>query len=355
METPDPTPARTPVLPASSSIQHLLHADLPEMDFVLPGLLSGTVGAVIGPGGVGKSFWSMQVAISMATGVDLVGLKPACGSVLYLSGEDPERVHAQRLRDIISCAPCNVNLEALDLRVLPGQLNIMDQQAFEEVLSAAKGTRLVVLDTLTRFHLLDENNSGDMKLLIGQLEQLAKLSGAAVIYLHHTSKAAVTGGYGAAQQAARGSSVLTDNARWSCFVATMTEVEARTFQVPVEKRERYVRWNINKQNYGASRPDVWFQRNACGVLVTHSDFAKIRVPFDELPRLPTDRGGRPLTHVVARRTSAQKPPVEPSAESILMTGITSQSSNAEREAHAAALAEANSQLSSARGAFDSKW
>ena len=35
----------------------------PEFDFVLPGMLAGTVGSLVSPGGVGKSFLALQLAL----------------------------------------------------------------------------------------------------------------------------------------------------------------------------------------------------------------------------------------------------------------------------------------------------
>jgi RecA-family ATPase len=125
----------------------------------------------------------------------------------------------------------------------------------------------VVLDTLTRFHKLDENSAQDMGRLLSQLERLAAESGASVLFLHHTSKSAVVNGQATLQQAARGSSVLVDNARWSAFLAPMTEQDARSFGVPAAERANYVRWNISKQNYGAPLADIWYRRDEGGVLV----------------------------------------------------------------------------------------
>lgn len=75
----------------------------PELDFIWPGFLAGTVGALVAPGATGKSFFALEAAMSIACSVaggDLVGLAPAhTGRVVYLAGEDPQpalvrRVHA---------------------------------------------------------------------------------------------------------------------------------------------------------------------------------------------------------------------------------------------------------------------
>lgn len=75
----------------------------PVLDFIWPGFLAGTVGALVAPGATGKSFWALEAAMSIACSVaggDLVGLAPAhTGRVVYLAGEDPppalvRRIHA---------------------------------------------------------------------------------------------------------------------------------------------------------------------------------------------------------------------------------------------------------------------
>lgn len=52
----------------------------PELDFIWPGFLTGTAGALVAPGENGKSFWALEATMSIACGVAsryLVGLAPA--------------------------------------------------------------------------------------------------------------------------------------------------------------------------------------------------------------------------------------------------------------------------------------
>lgn len=39
----------------------------PPLDFVMPGLVKGTVGSIVSPGGVGKSWFVLEAATSIAT------------------------------------------------------------------------------------------------------------------------------------------------------------------------------------------------------------------------------------------------------------------------------------------------
>lgn len=190
----------------------------PELDFIWPGFLAGTVGALVAPGATGKSFFALEAAMSIACSVaggDLVGLAPAhTGRVVYLAGEDPQpalvrRVHAigqhlnQSAREAIA--------ENLMLEPIMGKrLNVMDEAHLRRVIDYSAGARLIVLDTLSRIHSLDENSNGDMAHLVSVLEHIAATTGAAVLYLHHVNKGSARDGQTDQQQAARGASALID-------------------------------------------------------------------------------------------------------------------------------------------------
>jgi hypothetical protein len=77
----------------SLDIMTAFENDPPELDFVLPGYLTGTVGALVAPGATGKSFFALEAAMSIACSVaggDLLGLQPPrSGRVVYLAGEEP--------------------------------------------------------------------------------------------------------------------------------------------------------------------------------------------------------------------------------------------------------------------------
>ena len=279
-------------LPDSVNLKAVLGKPPTPLEYVLPGFVRGTVGALVSPGGVGKSYWALGVAVAMSAGskgADLTGLKPAEGRVLMLSKEDPMAALEQRVHAMAKVLPKSVNYTGVDYRSCIGMdIDVMDAGWFDVLREAAKGARLVILDTLTRFHKLDENSAQDMNALLAQLERLAAESGASILFLHHTSKAAVVNGQATLQQAARGSSVLVDNARWSAFLAVMTEQEARGFDVPPAERLNYVRWNISKQNYGPAIADIWYHREEGGVLVpvTFSQ-KKAAMPLEAAP-IPKD-------------------------------------------------------------------
>lgn len=184
----------------------------PELDFIWPGFVKGTVGALVAPGATGKSFWALEATMSIACAVaggDLLGLSPAAsGRVVYLAGEDPLSVLVRRVHAIGRHLPGparEVIAENLVIEPIIGKrLNVMDDRHLAEVTDFCKGARLIVLDTLSRIHCLDENSNGDMARLVGTLENLATATGASVLYLHHVSKGSAREGLTDQQQAARG-------------------------------------------------------------------------------------------------------------------------------------------------------
>lgn len=254
------------------------------LDFVLPGLLAGTVGAIVSPGGAGKSMLALELAAFITSGYDISGFGNGeifpNGQVAFLAAEDPpsaieHRMHAlgQHItQSITDETERELTLEliamGLEIQSLLGcQIDIERPDWAQFVESMAANRRLLFIDTLRRFHVSDENDSGAMAIVLSILEGIAKRTGCAIVFLHHASKAAALNGQGDLQQASRGSSVLVDNVRWQMFVAGMSENEARTKNVDAEMRRFHVRCGVSKQNYGAPTPDTWLKRIDGGVLV----------------------------------------------------------------------------------------
>jgi hypothetical protein len=246
----------------------------PPLDFVLPGLVRGTVGAIVSPGGTGKSMLALEIAILVASGFDLSGIAGEktfpVGKVVFLAAEDPEVAILQRLHALGKMLPDDVRVklsENLIIEPLLGKLpNVMNQKWFDAIKRVSEGSRLLILDTLRRFHISDENDSGEMSQVIGQLEAISAPNDCATIFAHHSSKSAALTGQGDQQQASRGSSVLVDNIRWQMYLAGMTKDEASKFKIAEERRGYFVRTGVSKQNYGSPTQELWLLRVDGGVL-----------------------------------------------------------------------------------------
>ena len=273
----------------SIDIRDCFEREPAAIDFILPGMIHGTVGALISPGGHGKSFLAMQLAIQIASGADVLGWKQILktGKVAYLAGEDPDVALHDRLHNLgkyLTLCEREEVIENLSVHPLVGDPNLPDLLApplEHRLFDVAQGKRLVIIDTLRRFHSGNENDSGEMSKVITALERIARASGASMLFLHHSSKSAAMGGTVDEQQSSRGSSVLVDNVRWQGFLSTMTKNEAKDLDVDPGCRRSFVRFGISKQNYGCGFEDSWFTRATGGVLRAHN-FKDCRTPAKEI-------------------------------------------------------------------------
>lgn len=252
----------------------------PPQDFIWPGFLAGTVGALVAPGSTGKSMLALQLACAVASDqpqANTAGLNiNRHGPVLYLNLEDPpdeinRRLYSLGTRfDLVTRESIAAGLHLSARQGVPTDL--MDNKFHRALMQAAEGKRLVILDTLSRAHGLDENDNGAMARLVARIETIVRQQGCAVLYLHHTSKAAALAGQGNMQQAARGASALIDNARWCGNLVKMAEQEAKDLtdrmdgQPIGERRGFFVRYEIGKQNYGQVESAQWYQRTHGGIL-----------------------------------------------------------------------------------------
>jgi len=296
--------AEKPGLTKRLDIAKALTTVPPPRDFALPCLRIGTVGGLVSPGGAGKSMLALQLSLMLASGIDTFGgllrrngwENVKSGPVTYASFEDGEDDAASRLHTIwqalghagtkeaLERAARNLSVETLTGVKPP---NLLDGGDWSQWLDfACKGKRLVVIDTLRTAHLEDENDASAMSVLLATMQGAALRNGCSVLFLHHTSKAAALGGQGTAQQAARGSSVITDNARGQFFLLGMSEDESRIgggvfdrsapnwSKTPLSEtdtegsplRFKYARFGVAKSNYAAPWPEVWLRRDDRGVL-----------------------------------------------------------------------------------------
>lgn len=259
----------------------------PTLDLVLPGLPVGTVGNLVAPGATGKTQFLLQLAVSRCLGLSaLGGLFPAAQpeNVFFLAAEEQEIVMRQRLHDVTDSLveaglfPSRTRAEVveelsqrLQLFPLTGQdVCILSDGGYTEVLARiaklAQGSRLVIADPLRRFHDGDENDSGAMTQLVQGFERIAMLTKGAVLLAHHTNKAATLSGQGETQQAARGSSALTDGVRWQANLTGMPVKTATELGLSADEAKFLVRFDISKSNYGPPQAPTWLRRLPGGVL-----------------------------------------------------------------------------------------
>jgi RecA-family ATPase len=280
------------------NISYMLNNPPPPIDFVLPGLTAGSVGTLIGPGGMGKTMLELQVAVLLATGLGQYdplfgpatfdGLPMVPQKVVLVVAEEHVNVLWHRVHAIV---------RSLDQRhVLPEDLSwpefeqLLDQnlsmyplagarrvnlltsdlapsEDAHELAALSQGARLLIVDPLRQLHLEDENQSASMSPMMSVIKQLAQQTGAAVLVAHHSSRAAGLQGYGDTADAGRGSTALKDDARWQINLLPPTREVLDAYGLPANQASAHVVLADAKNNYDSKRAPVLLRRTAGGVLV----------------------------------------------------------------------------------------
>ena len=157
----------------------------------MPGLVTEGSNLIVAPPKVGKSCFVYQVAAEVSLGGDLLGERVASGSALYFALEDGQRRGQDRLR------------AALAGRTMPrGRLEVRwdAREAGEGLeddigawLDAHEDAALVAIDTLGRVRpkASGKQNPYDVDVdLIGRLQGLFRDRPAALVLVHHSTRAA---------------------------------------------------------------------------------------------------------------------------------------------------------------------
>jgi len=258
-------------------VREIINTEYKKREYVLPGLPLGKVGILHSIGGVGKSFWALQACFqACASGscdfeFNAISENAVSfgGKVAYLSFEDEAEDFGRRAK---SFAEANAQdksksawirdiSEVFDFAFLEQAIISKDNseiaftsefKQLSDYFYELKKQRvsLLVFDTLSRVHLLDENSNQDMALLINWFERLARWLNCSILILHHDNKAGIGFTKDEAQNASsiRGASALASNVRWHASLRTMTVLEAENFNLEDERRS-YLRIELDKTSY----------------------------------------------------------------------------------------------------------
>lgn len=146
---------------------------------------------ISGPSKAGKSFALIELAFAIAEGMNWMGCRCRQGKVLYLNMEIDTASFVNRVRAVYdahgmlrSAHPENIVLFPLRgygrsiAKLTPSIIRRAKGQGFEAI----------IIDPLYKVLDGDENSNSDIAHMLGYFDQIARETGASVIYSHHFAK-----------------------------------------------------------------------------------------------------------------------------------------------------------------------
>jgi hypothetical protein len=151
----------------------------------------GAVGIIGGAPKCCKSWFGLDMAVSVATGTHCLGrfAVKEPGPVLVFLAEDS--LPAVRARIQALCIHRNLDIDQLDLYVITAstlRLDLAEDQQRLDATLAYLNPRFLLLDPLVRLHRLDENSAADISKLLGFIRQMQRTYHTAIALVHHASK-----------------------------------------------------------------------------------------------------------------------------------------------------------------------
>jgi hypothetical protein len=149
------------------------------------------VGVIGGAPKCCKTWLSLDLAVSVASGTDALGRfhVDVPGPVLVYGAEDAPVALRDRIETITRAR--GVGLGKLDLGLIVTDSLRLDVERDRARLRATldeRRPRLLLLDPLVRLHRIDENSAGEISALLGELRALQRAYKLAIVLVHHVRK-----------------------------------------------------------------------------------------------------------------------------------------------------------------------
>jgi hypothetical protein len=227
------------------------------------------VSTTVSPGGVGKSSLGVVEALAIATGRDLLGVKPDEQTNVWIwNGEDPLEEMQRRIvaaaihfsigdQDLLGRLFVNSGRDteiAIAVQTKSGTeiCAPVVEQVIETIMVNKIG--LVIIDPFVSSHRVTENDNNAIDRVAKTWAKIADVTGCAIELVHHARK---TGGNEVQVEDGRGAVALLAAARAARVLNGMTEDEAS--KAGVENRRLHFRVDNGKANLSPIDQAQWFK------------------------------------------------------------------------------------------------
>jgi AAA domain len=233
-------------------------------------------GLTVAPTKTGKSSLGLVEAVAMASGKNLLGVKPERAMrVWYWNGEDPIEELERRVLAICLHYSIDPALVEKNLFLDSGrdcEIILATQTKSGTMLAAPVEDALIealldgefdvlILDPAISIHRVSENDNGAVEAVVATLNRVADKTNVAIEAVHHTRK---LGGQEATTEDSRGASAWVSKARDVRVLNRMTKQEAAKVGVELGKERLYFRSETDG-NLTPSSVAEWFHLNSIGL------------------------------------------------------------------------------------------
>lgn len=226
-------------------------------DFVLPGLPTGEVGILHGPGGAGKSFFALTIAAQITSGTtrNLTGfgqLTP--GPVFFISLEDKLESIKERFQLIKSDLTEDEQVLTNKKFLVTDNKSNINNKLSKAIETLKIKPRLIIIDHLTYWSQLDLNDGENCKEILHELKLMAKSFNCAVLVIHHANRNALMTGKERQLGSANigGSIKLQQLARWVASLEYVEYSQLESYGIKNEDTDNYKIFLLDKVNYGTN-------------------------------------------------------------------------------------------------------
>jgi archaellum biogenesis ATPase FlaH len=177
---------------------------------VEPFIPFGTAMVLVGDAGVGKTWLTLDLAISVDQGLKWIGkFKCLKGKVLVIDEENSQSLLKDRLSKLLEGHQLPNDGLDTSIKFLSFQnANLSDDNYIDalEDFIANETPNLIIMDSLVRVHQANENDAGEMSKIFNRVKQLMNDYKLSIVFCHHRRKPSMAGN--SASNMLRGSSEI---------------------------------------------------------------------------------------------------------------------------------------------------
>lgn len=221
--------------------------EVPDPEPLIDGLLyRNTVNYLVGASGAFKTIAALDMSARVGKGESFCGLTVAPGKVLYIIAEG---LSGMKFRRQAWEQYHNSGQSMANVTFVPYAVQVGDDAEMSALVNVAVsgGYDMIVFDTQAMCTIgVNENDNGEMAVIIDSLLVLARLTNAAVLMVHHMGKDAEKGMRGASGQYANVNTVIAADRQGSALEITLSTARAKGGKQKDAKEIKCMRFRLEE-------------------------------------------------------------------------------------------------------------